>query len=113
MDGGAVAAVIGALGGVLMAAAQIIKALRSTPSGAKGPSDGLGLLDGAERLMKMYQAALDDIRKEVVDLRADVDKLESQLDDVNRRLVYYRLGVGILISQLRRLGHTPEWEPTD
>lgn len=125
MDGAAIAAVLGALGGIIIGVGQIIKALRQYPSARK--TDGMGILDGAEKLMRMYQETLERSQSDMDALRAMVDAmrakmeedearieaLEDRLGEVNRKLNYYRQGVGVLIAQLRRLGHTPEWEPKD
>ena len=130
-------AVIGSIGAVLVAVIQVSKTRRDFPS--RKVQDGVSLVDASESVVDMYREALDDVRKDVgvlrdlvTALRAELGAeerktglledafaaeqertrdLESQVRSISVRLEAYRRGVGILIDQIRRMGHVPEWEP--
>lgn len=117
-----IGAVLTALAGVIAAAVQLLKVLRS-PS--RQTLNGVSLVDASSDVVQMYREALDEVRAEIVGYKDEVSALRAELGEdekrisalgnelaqVQRVLSQYRLGVRILINQIRGIGQTPEWEP--
>lgn len=112
---------ITALASAAGAAAVIVpvwRTIRRSPS--RSVTDQVTIASAAEGVIKVYVEALDRNTAELAAMRAElgdaerrIDSLESNLHMTETSLAIFKYGVGVLISQLQRLGHTPDWQPEE
>lgn len=110
---------ITALASAAGAAAVIIpvwRTIRHSPS--RSVTDQVTIASAAEGVVKVYVEALNRHTDELAAMRAElgdaerrIDILEANLHMTETSLAIFKHGVGVLIAQLQRLGHTPDWRP--
>jgi soluble cytochrome b562 len=118
MSEGVIIAIVGSVAGILGVVIPVVRIWRKSPS--RSVTDQVTIASAAEGVIRVYVDALDRntaetqaMRAELADAERRIDRLESNLHKAETSLAIFKHGVGILISQLRRLNVVPEWTPTD
>lgn len=109
-------ALIGAISGVLAAAIPVIITNRRHPS--RHVQDGASIVATAEGVvmllrdeLKRLAARVDNLEDELHAEAVHTDALAREVDNLRRDNGRLARGVNMLIAQLRRLGHVPDWHP--
>lgn len=112
----ALIALIGAVGGILAAAIPVYITNRRHPS--RRVTDGSSIVEAAEGVVGILSKELKRLSERVDKLEEDLhaeeqhtDALASEVDQLRRDNSLLLRGVNLLIAQLRRLGHEPDWKP--
>lgn len=111
-------AVIGGLFGVAGALVPIWVTRKRHPT--RNVTNTSSIVDATATAVRLLREEVNAYRDETVALRAELaeeerrtDELSDELRQVTTSLAEYRRGVRVLITQLQRLGVTPDWQPGD
>lgn len=104
-----IAAVVAAVGGVLVAWWQLRRVQLAHPS--QKVRDGVSIVQAAGDLLEDYRVEVKLLRSDIDAMRKDLGADRRRIESLEESLAIYRRGVDILVAQLRGLGVTPDWTP--